>query len=181
VSSRIARPARMGSKLLTTSSPRAQETGAAVLHYDRDYDTLAEIMAFKSIWLAAGLLPQTVRVLYDRIAPGCGISNPRPSGCRTRRFGRDSSFPYETVTQHTEDERPASRPGRKPTRCRVRLLLIANDLSRRWTRRQVEAPDRRVHRETSGAARPSTSIASSPVSGMRRRASDKLVGAVSDT
>jgi predicted nucleic acid-binding protein len=36
----------------------AQETGAAVLHYDRDYDTLAEIMAFESIWLApAGSLP----------------------------------------------------------------------------------------------------------------------------
>jgi predicted nucleic acid-binding protein len=30
----------------------AQETGAAVLHYDRDYDTLAEIMAFESVWLA---------------------------------------------------------------------------------------------------------------------------------
>jgi predicted nucleic acid-binding protein len=36
----------------------AQESGAAVLHYDRDYDTLAEIMEFESIWLApAGLLP----------------------------------------------------------------------------------------------------------------------------
>lgn len=36
----------------------AQETGSAVLHYDRDYDTLAEIMAFESIWLArAGSLP----------------------------------------------------------------------------------------------------------------------------
>jgi predicted nucleic acid-binding protein len=36
----------------------AQETGAAVLHYDRDYDTLAEIMEFESIWLAApGSLP----------------------------------------------------------------------------------------------------------------------------
>jgi predicted nucleic acid-binding protein len=36
----------------------AQETGAAVLHYDRDYDTLAEIMGFESIWLApAGSLP----------------------------------------------------------------------------------------------------------------------------
>jgi hypothetical protein len=30
----------------------AQETGAAVLHYDHDYDTLAEVMAFESIWLA---------------------------------------------------------------------------------------------------------------------------------
>jgi predicted nucleic acid-binding protein len=30
----------------------AQETGAAVLHYDRDYDTLAEVMAFDSIRLA---------------------------------------------------------------------------------------------------------------------------------
>jgi predicted nucleic acid-binding protein len=30
----------------------AQEIGAAVLHYDRDYDTLAEVMAFESIWLA---------------------------------------------------------------------------------------------------------------------------------
>jgi len=30
----------------------AQETGAAVLHYDRDYDTLAEVMAFESVWLA---------------------------------------------------------------------------------------------------------------------------------
>jgi predicted nucleic acid-binding protein len=36
----------------------AQETGAAVLHYDRDYDTLAEVMAFESIWLApSGSLP----------------------------------------------------------------------------------------------------------------------------
>jgi predicted nucleic acid-binding protein len=36
----------------------AQELGAAVIHYDRDYDTLAEIMAFESIWLAPrGTLP----------------------------------------------------------------------------------------------------------------------------
>jgi predicted nucleic acid-binding protein len=30
----------------------AQELGAAMLHYDADYDTLAEIMAFESVWLA---------------------------------------------------------------------------------------------------------------------------------
>jgi predicted nucleic acid-binding protein len=30
----------------------ARETGAAVLHYDRDYDTLAEVMEFESAWLA---------------------------------------------------------------------------------------------------------------------------------
>jgi predicted nucleic acid-binding protein len=30
----------------------AQETGAAVLHYDHDYDTLAEVMEFQSTWLA---------------------------------------------------------------------------------------------------------------------------------
>jgi predicted nucleic acid-binding protein len=36
----------------------AQETGAGVIHYDRDYDTLAEVMEFESIWLApAGTLP----------------------------------------------------------------------------------------------------------------------------
>jgi predicted nucleic acid-binding protein len=36
----------------------AQHTGAAVIHYDRDYDTLAEIMEFDSIWLAPpGSLP----------------------------------------------------------------------------------------------------------------------------
>jgi predicted nucleic acid-binding protein len=36
----------------------AQEMGAAVIHYDRDYDTLAEIMEFTSVWLApAGTLP----------------------------------------------------------------------------------------------------------------------------
>jgi predicted nucleic acid-binding protein len=36
----------------------AQELGAAVIHYDRDYDTLAEVMAFESIWLAPrGTLP----------------------------------------------------------------------------------------------------------------------------
>lgn len=36
----------------------AQELGAAVIHYDRDYDTLAELMGFESIWLApAGTLP----------------------------------------------------------------------------------------------------------------------------
>ncbi len=36
----------------------AQETGAAVLHYDGDYDTLAEVMEFESVWLApAGSLP----------------------------------------------------------------------------------------------------------------------------
>lgn len=36
----------------------AQEMGAAVIHYDRDYDTLAELLAFESIWLApAGTLP----------------------------------------------------------------------------------------------------------------------------
>ncbi len=36
----------------------AEEIGAAVLHYDRDYDTLAEVMAFDSVWLAPpGSLP----------------------------------------------------------------------------------------------------------------------------
>jgi predicted nucleic acid-binding protein len=36
----------------------AQELGAAVIHYDRDYDTLAEVMGFESVWLApAGALP----------------------------------------------------------------------------------------------------------------------------
>jgi predicted nucleic acid-binding protein len=36
----------------------AQELGAAVIHYDRDYDTLAELMEFESVWLApAGALP----------------------------------------------------------------------------------------------------------------------------
>ncbi len=30
----------------------AQEIGAAVLHYDRDYDTLADVMEFESVWLA---------------------------------------------------------------------------------------------------------------------------------
>jgi predicted nucleic acid-binding protein len=30
----------------------AQELGAAVIHYDRDYDTLAEVMTFESIWIA---------------------------------------------------------------------------------------------------------------------------------
>jgi predicted nucleic acid-binding protein len=36
----------------------AQEIGAAVIHYDADYDTLAEVMEFESIWLAArGSLP----------------------------------------------------------------------------------------------------------------------------
>lgn len=35
----------------------AQEAGASVIHYDRDYDTLAEVMEFGSIWLApAGTL-----------------------------------------------------------------------------------------------------------------------------
>jgi len=36
----------------------AQETGAAVIHYDRDYNTLAEVMGFQAIWLAPpGSLP----------------------------------------------------------------------------------------------------------------------------
>lgn len=36
----------------------AQAMGAAVIHYDRDYDTLAEVMAFESVWLApADTLP----------------------------------------------------------------------------------------------------------------------------
>ncbi len=36
----------------------AQESGAAVIHYDHDYDTLAEVMEFESVWLApAGSLP----------------------------------------------------------------------------------------------------------------------------
>ncbi len=36
----------------------AQELGAAVIHYDRDYDTLAEVLEFESVWLApAGSLP----------------------------------------------------------------------------------------------------------------------------
>ena len=30
----------------------ALELGAAVIHYDRDYDTLAELMGFESVWLA---------------------------------------------------------------------------------------------------------------------------------
>jgi predicted nucleic acid-binding protein len=35
----------------------AQELGAAVIHYDRDYDTLAEVLEFESAWLApAGTL-----------------------------------------------------------------------------------------------------------------------------
>ena len=36
----------------------AQETGAAVLHYDHDYETLAEVIEFESVWLAPpGLMP----------------------------------------------------------------------------------------------------------------------------
>lgn len=36
----------------------AQELGAAVIHYDHDYDTLAELMGFESIWISpAGTLP----------------------------------------------------------------------------------------------------------------------------
>jgi hypothetical protein len=36
----------------------AQEAGAAVIHYDHDYDTLAQVMEFESIWLAPpGMLP----------------------------------------------------------------------------------------------------------------------------
>ncbi|HEY5343372.1 MAG TPA: PIN domain-containing protein [Solirubrobacteraceae bacterium] len=36
----------------------AQHTSCAVLHYDRDFDTLAQIMDFDSIWLApAGSIP----------------------------------------------------------------------------------------------------------------------------
>ena len=36
----------------------AQEINGAVLHYDSDYDTLAEILEFESIWLApTGSLP----------------------------------------------------------------------------------------------------------------------------
>ena len=30
----------------------AQHTGSAVLHYDHDFDTLAGIMSFESVWLA---------------------------------------------------------------------------------------------------------------------------------
>lgn len=29
----------------------AQELGAAVIHYDHDYDMLAEVMSFDSVWL----------------------------------------------------------------------------------------------------------------------------------
>jgi predicted nucleic acid-binding protein len=36
----------------------AQELGGAVLHYDRDYGTLAEVMSFDAVWLAPpGSLP----------------------------------------------------------------------------------------------------------------------------
>jgi predicted nucleic acid-binding protein len=36
----------------------AQESGAAVLHYDHDYDTLAEVLEFESVWLASpGSMP----------------------------------------------------------------------------------------------------------------------------
>ena len=31
----------------------AQEIGAAVLHYDRDFDTLSDVLAFESVWLAS--------------------------------------------------------------------------------------------------------------------------------
>jgi predicted nucleic acid-binding protein len=30
----------------------AGELGAAVLHYDRDYDTLAEVVDFESVWIS---------------------------------------------------------------------------------------------------------------------------------
>jgi hypothetical protein len=30
----------------------AQELGAAVIHYDHDYDTLAQVLEFESVWLA---------------------------------------------------------------------------------------------------------------------------------
>ena len=30
----------------------AQELGAAVIHYDHDYDTLADVLEFESVWLA---------------------------------------------------------------------------------------------------------------------------------
>lgn|GEM_PF-3170784 len=43
----------------------AQETGAAVLHYDHDYDTLAEIMGFESLWLAP---PDRCRDTYALVA-----------------------------------------------------------------------------------------------------------------
>jgi predicted nucleic acid-binding protein len=35
---------------LTAAS--AQALGGAVLHYDRDYDRLAEVMEFESVWIA---------------------------------------------------------------------------------------------------------------------------------
>ena len=36
----------------------ALELGAAVIHYDQNYDTLAELMGFDSVWLApVGTLP----------------------------------------------------------------------------------------------------------------------------
>lgn len=36
----------------------AEQIGAAVLHYDGDYDPLAEAMEFESVWLApAGSIP----------------------------------------------------------------------------------------------------------------------------
>jgi predicted nucleic acid-binding protein len=36
----------------------AEQSGAAVLHYDRDFDRLAEVVEFESIWLAPpGTMP----------------------------------------------------------------------------------------------------------------------------
>lgn len=36
----------------------AQHLGASVIHYDHDYDILAEVLTFESVWLApAGTLP----------------------------------------------------------------------------------------------------------------------------
>lgn len=36
----------------------AEQTSSAVLHYDRDYDMLAEVMEFESVWLATpGSIP----------------------------------------------------------------------------------------------------------------------------
>ena len=47
----------------------AQETQAAVIHYDHDYDTLAEVMIFESAWLASpDRSRRRDRVAQDRIA-----------------------------------------------------------------------------------------------------------------
>lgn len=56
----------------------ALELSAAVIHYDRDYDTLAELIGFEPVWLAS---PGTLPRARAQPAPCAAWERASPSPC----------------------------------------------------------------------------------------------------